>query len=191
MLSVEFDKVVRNVDNTDTHMLRDHIIHKHGVLSLHLAKILGPQESSKNPPSTFFELSLARLFRQHSLSLAEALALCISVVFCTQIHSIVWYTPILLQVCKSLHRACGTLLHPPSLPRRRPRRRPARFRRRVRALRRAHVLEPAPGGRRPRRRLPRRQRRLPVRRVPGARGQPARLGRALQLLLRLGLRVPC
>ena len=39
----------------------------------------------------------------------------------------------------------------------------------------------------PRRRLPRRQRRLPVRRVPGARGQPARLGRALQLLLRLGL----
>jgi hypothetical protein len=26
-----------------------------------------------------------------------------------------------------------------------------------------------------------------VRRVPGARGQPARLGRALQLLLRLGL----
>ena len=29
------------------------------------------------------------VFRQHSLSLAEALALCISVVFCTQIHNIV------------------------------------------------------------------------------------------------------
>ncbi len=38
---------------------------------------------------TFLELSLARLLHQHSLSLAEALALCISVVFCTQIHSIV------------------------------------------------------------------------------------------------------
>ena len=33
---------------------------------------------------------LARWLRQHSLSLAEALALCISIVFSTQIHSIVF-----------------------------------------------------------------------------------------------------
>jgi hypothetical protein len=38
---------------------------------------------------TFFELSLARWLRQHSLSLAEALALCIRIAFSTQIHSIV------------------------------------------------------------------------------------------------------
>ena len=35
---------------------------------------------------------LARWFRRHSLSLAEALTLCISIVFSTQIHSIVCMT---------------------------------------------------------------------------------------------------
>jgi hypothetical protein len=37
---------------------------------------------------TFFELSLTRCLRQYSLSLPEALVLCISIAFSTQIHNI-------------------------------------------------------------------------------------------------------
>jgi hypothetical protein len=63
---------------------------------------------------------LARCLRQHSLSLAEALALCISIVFSTQIHSIVcirivvWMHP-LLQASPSCHIA-SWLVFRPALP---------------------------------------------------------------------------